>query len=164
MAPNKNHQKSTAKHKRSHKGDKQKAGNNVNTGPAHTATDSGANSSLQQSAQPYSDTSACYSTQAQPSTNEVFYIGRQPSNQAILISNNRGDTSAPTPMERWQDESTYDQPWHAVGGVLHPDEVNMDEYQQDISLSCDGYYGVDGYGYMTGTNEIDGWNKEKAGY
>jgi hypothetical protein len=165
MAPESKHQQSVSRHKLFQNGDNQGVANSGNVEHTHTTAASGNDTSLQQPSQPYADWTTHRDTltniQPQASKHATFQYISRPWAQDAFNSNTNTAANGATPMERWQNESIQDQPWHVIEGVYLQDGGDMNKNQQDNIMNNDGYNGVhrraeDMYSMVCNTSDVWG--------
>jgi hypothetical protein len=146
MAPESKHQHSVSRHNPFPNGHNQGVANSGNIEHAHTPAASGNDNSLQQPSQPYADRSTHHDTltsiQPHASRHATFQYISRPWAQDTFNSNTSAAANGATPVERWQNESIQDQPWHVIEGVYLHDGGDMNITQQDNIMNSDGDDGV----------------------
>lgn len=150
MAPKGKQQRSRKRNTQSQNHHKQHANNGANIRDTPTASSNA--SSLQETSQPSGGVTfhhhAVTSNQHQPHASEhatLRYVTRPWGHDAVdLNTNGSAAATTATPLERWQNESTNDQPWHILESVYLYDEQKSNGQPQDGYISIDGYEGLYG--------------------
>ncbi|TAQ87952.1 hypothetical protein B7494_g3716 [Chlorociboria aeruginascens] len=127
MAPEIKQKQSVNKLKLSQNGHDQRAvrGANYPHSHAHTASPNG--TAPQQPSQSHTKGYTSTSTEAHATGHTTFQHNPRPWANGTANSNTGATTHGATPMERWQNESIKDQPWHAIDGVHFRDGGNAEQ-------------------------------------
>jgi hypothetical protein len=165
MASERKRQQPVNSHELFRNGHSQGVANSANIEHGRTLAASGNDTSPQQPSQPFTDEPTQPDTltriQPQASRDATFQYISRPWAQNTFNSDTSAAANGATPVERWQNESIQDQPWHVIEGIYRHDGGDMSINQQDNIMNSDGDDGVHGraedmYSMICNTSDVWG--------
>jgi hypothetical protein len=163
MASERKRQQPVNSHELFRNGHSQGVANSANIEHGRTPAASGNDTSPQQPSQPFTDEPTQPDTltriQPQASRDATFQYISRPWAQGVFNSNTSAAANGATAVERWQNESMQEQPWHAIGGVYLHDGADMNKSQQENIMNNDGHDGLhreaeDMYSMVCNTSDV----------